>query len=130
MKVNIIPTDKFMDKLGNCSRWYEKLKGDYFVIDRHRTCNFREWIRHQLECRGSRNIPAWVEVRDLFEALPSIHELEFNGIDIRLFKDMDELLTTLEEIFQEVESVSGKRIEMIDYPEPPPKRYISSNGPV
>lgn len=114
MKVNIIPTDKFMDKLGYCSRWYEKLKGGNFVIDtrkafpRHQTCNFREWIRHQLECRRSRNIPAWVEVRDLFEALPGIHKLEFNGIDTRLFRDMDELLTTLEEIFQEVESVSGK----------------------
>lgn len=135
MKVNIIPTDEFIEKLGYCSRWYEKLKGGNFVIDnrksflRYQTGNFREWIRHELECRRSSNTSAWIELRDLFEALPGIHKLEFNGIDTRLFKDMDELLTTLEGIFKEVESRSGKHIESYDYPEPPPplKRKLSAN---
>lgn len=140
MKLNIIPTDEFIEKLGYCSRWYEKLKGDKFAIERkpttsndlrHWVGNFSEWIRHKLECRRSSNIAAWIELRDLFEALPGIHKLEFNGIDTRLFKDMDKLLTTLVEIFKEVESLSGKRIESYDCPEPPPpppKRKISSNG--
>lgn len=128
MKLNIIPTDEFIGKLMYCSRWYEKLKGDKFSIEREPTTtnelqhwvgNFSQWIRHKLKCHhNSSNLAAWIGFRDLVEALPGIHTLEFNGIDAILFKDINELLTQLEGIFKEVELESGKRIERDDFQEP------------
>lgn len=126
MKLNIIPTEEFIDKLEYCSRQYEKLKGDAFSIEskspsikesRYSVGNFTEWLHQQFKNRRHRDyIPRWGELRLLIEAYPNIEKLEFVGVCPEYIRDIGDTLTTLCEIFREMETIRVARPEYIVRP--------------
>lgn len=133
MKMNVIPTEEFIEKLEYATTWFHELRHGEFVIEsnglgsvRYRTGNFTDWLHQQFKDRRHRDyIPMWGELRLLLEAYPNIEKLEFVGVCPEYIRDMGDTLTTLCELFREVEAnrgpVKAHRGTHLDRNVPPPK---------
>ena len=117
MKMNVIPTEEFIENLDYATtRFHELRHGEFVIRPRAPSSNtpwggdFTEWIQQQFKNhqqfknRRFDYIPMWGELRLLIEAYPHIEKLEFVGVYPEYIRDMGDTLTTLCEIFWEEEA--------------------------